>query len=216
LFSTITPSDPHTGRNSRATHADARLRHSLGAPQTADEADEMRLLVEVARWNDQTAFEKIFTRHRSAVTRVALQICRDAGTAEAIAQHTFTALWERAERLVDKSIRLRPWLTTVARNAALDHMRAERPCNSIDGTAEIPSSIPSPEDAAIAADSKANLTQALATLSADQRAAIEFVYVAEMTYQAAADALGEPIGTIKSRVRLAIGHLRKRLETVDR
>ena len=56
----------------------------------------------------------------------------------------------------------------------------------------------------------------LATLSAQQRAAVELIFGAGLTYAAAAEMLHEPIGTIKSRVHLAVGHLRARLEQHDR
>jgi RNA polymerase sigma-70 factor (ECF subfamily) len=122
----------------------------------------------------------------------------------------------RAERLVEKSIRLRPWLTTVARNAAIDSLRSDRATDSVAPIAAVPSDELTPEGAAIAADAKTELTAALAALSAQQRAAIELVYFADLTYAAAAEKLGEPVGTIKSRVHLAMSHLRARLETPGR
>jgi RNA polymerase sigma-70 factor (ECF subfamily) len=131
--------------------------------------------------------------------------------AEEIVQQTFTALWVRAERLVDKSVRLRPWLTTVARNAAIDHLRGERYADPIATVEDIASDAASPLDLALFAESAAELAQAVAELSADQRAAIDAVYVQGLTYVAAAAALGEPVGTIKSRVRLALCRLRTRL-----
>jgi DNA-directed RNA polymerase specialized sigma24 family protein len=95
------------------------------APPTLAEAYESRLLHEVACWDDQVAFESLYETHVAAVTQAALSICDDAGTAEDIAQQTFTALWIRAGRIAARSLRLRPWLCTVARNAALEHVRKE-------------------------------------------------------------------------------------------
>jgi RNA polymerase sigma-70 factor (ECF subfamily) len=212
MFANVTPFAPQAGRSAPPAATKPR-RHRFTATQTVDEAYEMRLLAEVARWDDQAAFEEIYDRHHAAVGRVALQICCDAASAEDIVQQTFTALWIRAERLVDKSVRLRPWLTTVARNAAIDHLRGHQPAHAIALAIDVPSSAPTPERAALAQDAKAELTRAIATLPAGQRAAVQLVYLADMTYAAAAQTLGEPIGTIKSRVRLALGHLRERLET---
>jgi RNA polymerase sigma factor (sigma-70 family) len=194
--------------------AEPRPRRRLTATPNLDEAYEMRLLAEVARWDDQAAFEELYALHAAAVKRVALQICRNAGIADEIVQHTFTALWVRAERLIYKSVRLRPWLTTVARNAAIDHIRGERPGDSIEAAERIAASDPRPDDAVLQTEAHAELAAALATLSANQRAAVELVYFAGATYEAAAATLGEPVGTIKSRVRLALGHLRTRLTPV--
>jgi RNA polymerase sigma-70 factor (ECF subfamily) len=212
MFATITPVAPHTGRPRPVAAVTARPpRRRIATHQTVDEAYEMRLLAEVARWDDQAAFEEIYARHSAAVMRAAQRVCRDTCVAEEIVQQTFTALWVRAERLVDKSVRLRPWLTTVARNAAIDHLRGERYAEPIATAEAIASTAPSPLDLALFAQSAGELALAVAELSGDQRAAINAVYIAGMTYVAAADALGEPVGTIKSRVRLALGHLRARL-----
>jgi RNA polymerase sigma-70 factor (ECF subfamily) len=211
MFANVTPFAPQTGRGAPAAATKPR-RRCFTATQTVDEAYEMRLLGEVARWDDQAAFEEIYHRHRAAVARVALQICRDAASAEDVVQQTFTALWIRAERLIDKSVRLRPWLTTVARNAAIDQLRGHQSSQTLALAIDIPTSLPTPERAALTQDANAELMRAIATLPAGQRAALELVYLADMTYAAAAQTLGEPVGTIKSRVRLAIGQLRERLE----
>ncbi len=179
---------------------------------TVEEAYESRLLGEVARWDDQAAFESLYASHFNAVRSAAMQICRDADVADDIAQQTFTALWIRAERLAATTVRLRPWLCTVARNAAIDYLRggalANRP---LAAAAEVASAEPDPADALVAAQSAAALRAALAMLSPEQRDAVELVYFSGMTYRAAADACGQPRGTLKSRVRLALSHLRQLL-----
>ena len=202
-------SQPECSRPAAAVSV--RSQRPYAVPQTIDEAYELRLLAEVARWDDQAAFEELYHRHHAVVTRVAQQVCRDAEVAREITQHTFTALWVRAERLVNKSVRLRPWLTTVARNAAIDHVRADRPTVALCDATDSDASIASPEDLALSGVCNAELANAMTTLSPEQQAAIEKIYFCGLTYAAAADALGEPIGTIKSRIRLALGHLRERL-----
>jgi len=126
MFAPISDRVSQTDCSHLAAAAPVRPQRRYAIPQTIDEAYEMRLLAEVARWDDQAAFEELYNRHHAVVARAAQQVCRDAEVTREITQHTFTALWVRAERLVNKSVRLRPWLTTVARNAAIDHVRAER------------------------------------------------------------------------------------------
>jgi RNA polymerase sigma-70 factor (ECF subfamily) len=208
MVSTIAPLAAQTVRARPATSVPARYQHRFNAAPTLEEAYELRLLGEVARWDEQAAFEEIYARHRMAVVRTALQVCGDPHAAEEIAQQTFTALWVRADRLIEKSVRLRPWLTTVARNAAIDYLRAQKHCAALDEAAAIASAEQTPEEAVVEAAGDSELGTALALLSAEQRAAVELIYAAGMTYAAAATALGEPVGTIKSRVHLALGHLR--------
>lgn len=212
MFAPISDSVSQTDCAHRAAAAPIRPPRRYAIPQTIDEAYEMRLLAEVARWDDQAAFEELYNHHQAVVTRVAMQVCRDSEIAREIAQHTFTALWVRAERLVNRSVRLRPWLTTVARNAAIDHVRAGRATVALCEATDTDASVASPEDLALTGVCNAELAAAMATLSPEQQAAVEKIYFAGLTYQAAADALGEPVGTIKSRIRLALGHLRARLE----
>jgi RNA polymerase sigma-70 factor (ECF subfamily) len=212
MVTTIAPLTAQTARTRPAASARIRSERRFNAPPTLAEAYEMRLLGEVARWDDQAAFEQLYVRHRTAVARTAWQVCQDAGAAEDITQQTFAALWIRADRLIEKSVRLRPWLTTVARNAAIDCVRAQKSVAPLHEAAEISSTVESPEDVALAGVGKTELTAALAALSADQRAAVELIYMSGMTYAAAAEVLGERVGTIKSRVHLALAHLRTNLK----
>jgi hypothetical protein len=75
MFATVTPFAPHADRAGFSASSKSRRRQAA-APQTSAEAYEMRLLAEVARWDDQAAFEEIYRNHRAAVARVALQIYR--------------------------------------------------------------------------------------------------------------------------------------------
>jgi RNA polymerase sigma factor (sigma-70 family) len=213
MFDTIASrsSEPSQGRPTAAPIS--RLpRPSLPAAASHAEAYDARLLAEVARWDDQAAFDELYRRHIDAVTLTAMHVCRNRHVAEEIAQHAFSALWLRAERLASKAVRLRPWLTTVARNAAIDYLRSgSNFVGSLEEAKEQRSSAPDPEHEALARESGRELRGAIAELSAEQRVAVELVYFAGMTYHAAAQATGEPLGTIKSRVRLALGHLRSRL-----
>jgi RNA polymerase sigma factor (sigma-70 family) len=213
MFDTIasSSSEPAPGRLTAAPVS--RLpRPSLPAPASPAEALDTRLLAEVAQWDDRAAFDELYRRHVDAVTLTALHVCHNKHVAEEIAQHTFSALWLRAERLASKAVRLRPWLTTVARNAAIDYLRSgSNLVGSLEEAKEQRSSAPDPADEALARESGRELRRAIAELSAEQRVAVELVYFGGMTYHAAAEATGEPLGTIKSRVRLALGHLRSRL-----
>jgi RNA polymerase sigma-70 factor (ECF subfamily) len=181
----------------------------VSAPPTLAEAYDVRLLGEVARWDDQAAFESLYETHVDAVTRAALSICDDAGAAEDIAQQTFTALWIRAGRIAERSLRVRPWLCTVARNAALEYMRKEREAPG--GGAPAVASGAGPEQLVFEAQTASELHGAIARLPLDQRRAVEMVYFSALSYAGAAEALGCPVQTVRSLVRRALVQLRERL-----
>jgi RNA polymerase sigma-70 factor (ECF subfamily) len=189
----------------------ARSRRSarFSAPPMLEEAYDARLLGEVARWDDQAAFESLYETHVAAVTQAALSICGDAGVAEDIAQQAFIALWARAGRIVERSVRVRPWLCTVARNAALDHVRKEHVVlGALDDAMATLSPEAGPEQSALNAEASAELRCALAALSAEERVAVEMVYFGRASYRAAAAAMGRPQRTIRTLVRRAIPKLR--------
>jgi RNA polymerase sigma factor (sigma-70 family) len=212
MFETIAPLRPdHKRAWDPLASAIAPHRRPLAAP-SLEEAYDAGLLAEVARWGDHAAFERIYLRYVKAVKTVAMQVCHSKPIAEEVAQHTFMALWQRAEHLASSSVRLRPWLTTVARNAAIDYLRSG--CAAVVPLADAdqrPAEELGPEGSALAGESTDELRRALATLSAEQREVIELVYFQGVTFQAASDATGEPLGTVKSRVRLALKHLRDRM-----
>jgi RNA polymerase sigma-70 factor (ECF subfamily) len=201
MFATV---DPPSFDLPRAPHTIATGR--------ADDRDA-RLLAAVANRGDSDAFEQLYARHIAAVINAALQVCRNHAIAEDIAQQTFKALWERAERLVSKTVRVRPWLTTVARNAAIDELRSRSAsaaplCEECDR----PTSDGEPEREALIAEATDELHAALRTLSAPQRDAVDMIYFHGMSYAAASRAAGVPSATLKSRIRLALAHLRAALE----
>jgi RNA polymerase sigma-70 factor (ECF subfamily) len=175
--------------------------------QSMAEARDTALLGAVAFRGDGAAFEQLYRLHVRAVTGAAYAICRDIWTAEDIAQRTFATLWERAGRLAAKSVRLRPWLVTVARNAAIDHLRAAQPYTELTPEADALC----PQEAAVTQALIADLAPALATLSSEQRTVIELRYFAGLTFPAIAERTGERLETVKSRARLALAHLRRLL-----
>jgi RNA polymerase sigma factor (sigma-70 family) len=176
----------------------------------SEEERDARLVAEVARWGDRAAFETLYTRHIKAVLRSAMHVCANSSVAQDIAQHTFLALWQRADHLAAKRVRVRPWLTTVARNAAIDARRS-RDANSVPlrEVSELRATDGETEELVLDRESSAQLRQALRTLSAKQRHAVDLIYFRKLTYREAASVSGLPAGTLKSRIRLALARLRR-------
>lgn len=181
-------------------------------PLAADEATDHDLLVLVAQRRSE-AFEELYRRHAPAVNAVTRRLFGDTELAAEVTQVAFMRLWDRAH-VMDAGGRLRAWLTTVAHNAAVDRRRRKRlplfPLNeALDRAAEAPG----PEEQAIMQERKHDIRAALRALPDAQRNAIELSYFAGLSQGEIANLTGEPLGTIKGRIRLGMQRLRTLMTT---
>jgi RNA polymerase sigma-70 factor, ECF subfamily len=164
--------------------------------------DTEAALVRRARGGAGDAFAELYTRHFRAVYRVAFLICRDAGTAEDIAQETFLAAIRNLDRF-DRSRPLRPWLAQIASNRAVDWLRARAR---------------RPEESAVEASAAAHVGDArdlaavIGRLPPEQRQVVALRYLMEMTPGEIAGALDLPRGTVNSRLRRGLDALRDHVE----
>jgi RNA polymerase sigma-70 factor (ECF subfamily) len=185
--------------------------HILRLSAATAESRDAALLQAVAFRQDCAAFEELYRLHIGAVMHAATQICRNKTVAEEIAQRTFTTLWQRAGRLASKSLRLRPWLVTVARNASIDHIRLESAYVPLADTHLNVPAVDRPDDEAITNALIADLAPALASLPARQRIVLELRYFEGLSFPAIARQTDEALETVKSRARLGIARLRRLL-----
>jgi RNA polymerase sigma-70 factor, ECF subfamily len=183
----------------------------------------------------QAALAHLYDRHASTVYAAALRVGHDPGVAEEVVQETFLALWDRAEMFDAKLGSLRAWLHTIARNRAVDRLRANRrhdraatfstfaAAGEDDGSVAewlvaagspvaMAGSEPSPESAITDRETRRSLAAALATLEPNERAVIELAYAAGLSQSEVAERLGWPLGTVKTRTRRALRRLRAGLE----
>jgi RNA polymerase sigma-70 factor, ECF subfamily len=184
-------------------------------PQTTldlDEASDQDLLGLVAVRRVE-AFEELYRRHAPAVNAVARRLFNDAELAAEVTHVAFMRLWDRAQ-LLDRESRLRAWLTTVARNAALDRRRRKSFTTiSLVEAVDHASTSPGPDDEAIMTEGKRQVRAALRELPKEQRNAIELAYFGGLSQTEIADLTGDPLGTVKGRIRLGMQRLRTLLTT---
>jgi RNA polymerase sigma-70 factor, ECF subfamily len=154
------------------------------------------------------AFEELYQRYAGAIIAIVRQFAVDSADANEATQAAFLALWERAQNLEPDS-RLRSWLATVARNNAISERRRKR-VETVPLSANTDAVLdqPTPEDYAIMNERKRDIRAALDTLPQDQRRVIELTYFGGLSQSEIALLVDEPLGTIKSRVRLAMQRLR--------
>lgn len=174
--------------------------------------DDVTLLERIAQ-RRVDAFEELYRRHAPVVASVAHHVCRDEHCAQEITQSTFLLLWTRARTLASRSGAVRAWLVVVARNAARDQLRrgsVRRRSVEVD-VLDAPESQDDPAARVVVDERRSDIRLALAALREDQRVVIELAFFGGLSQSEIAAVLHTPLGTVKSRVRLAMQHLRSAL-----
>jgi RNA polymerase sigma-70 factor (ECF subfamily) len=197
------------------------LRTLAGVATEADRyswTDDRLMSAIVAR--DESAFAALYDRYVDLVYSASLRVLGDTQLAEDATQDIFVRLWRRPETFVPERGRFVSWLMSVVRNRAVDELRARGRRRRREGNCE------AEEDALATAPSdecddpyasawhhqeQRIVRHALTTLPADQRMALELAYFSGMTQQEIATTLHEPLGTVKTRIRLAMQKLRRSL-----
>jgi len=179
--------------------------------QPSEIPSDEALLRRIAR-RDETAFRIAYQRHAAAVMGIVYRQLGDRELAADLTQQTFIRLWERADSLDVRDGRLRPWLLSVARNAALDVGRRKAVASAFAGRLFAAQRIEGDIADDIAERAQARATRdLLATLAVEQRLIIELAYFGGLSQTEIAITLDIPLGTVKSRLRLALHHLRQRV-----
>ena len=167
---------------------------------------------------DKRAFEAIYDRYGDLVYSTALRILRDAHLAQDISQEIFVRLWRKPEGYVAERGRFLTWLISVTRNRAVDEIRSRgrRLRHETASPEEQERELPAGEgnDPALnaqLADQARTVRAALTELPPEQRQVIELAYFGGLTQQEISDRLDQPLGTVKTRIRLGMQKLRAAL-----
>jgi RNA polymerase sigma-70 factor (ECF subfamily) len=165
---------------------------------------------------DSAALGSIYDRYSRMVYSLALRIAGQPGAAEEIVQDVFLKLWNSAASYRAERGPLGPWLCTLARNRALDYLRLKREKqrrreDSMEGDLRLSVSAPDPETLAAQSQRAMRVRASLSELPEQQQRAIELAFFEGMTHSEIADALAEPLGTIKSWIRSGLLRLRESL-----
>jgi len=148
------------------------------------------------------------------VMAVALHLLRDRAEAEDVVQETFLELWRRAASFDASRGNRETFVVLVARSRSLDRLRARRSAlrAAERSAADQPPPSPAPAEVAERSERGSRVRRALAALPEPQRVAIELAYFAGLSQTEIAARLGEPLGTVKTRLRLALEKLAAQLE----
>jgi len=167
---------------------------------------------------DVAALECIYERHSRAVFSLALKLLADREAAEEVVQETFIKLWQRPDSYSVSRGRLIAWLLGVAHHRAIDRLRRRKLEQRYGATQQAVEPIVSdrdPVEDVLSSLRGEAVARALQSLPTAQRIAVELAYLRGMTQVEIASVLGEPLGTIKTRLRLAMQKLRGSLELAE-
>jgi RNA polymerase sigma-70 factor (ECF subfamily) len=203
-------------------------------PELVSDASLLRDMIA----GSEEALAGLYDRHGNAVHAAAMRAGSDRWVAAEVVQETFLTLWDRAELFDPSRGTLPAWLTAIARNRAIDRLRAAgrhdrattfssfiRPDANDHSVVEwltatgelvgVAGAEPAPEVALSNKETRASIADALMLLDPEERRVIVLAYDGGLTQSEIAATLGWPIGTVKTRTRRALRHLRDWLEGRD-
>lgn len=162
------------------------------------------------RAGNQDAMAKLYDRYSPVVYAVALRVLGDTAAAEDILQEIFMQLWRSPSAFDASRGKLAPWLAVIARNRALDVLRKRKPQMDIE---EVVVSV----EPDLAGEAERNtmaqkIRLTLNQMPAAQRSALEMAYFEGYTHSEISEKTGEPLGTVKTRIRAGLMLLRKAVE----
>jgi RNA polymerase sigma-70 factor, ECF subfamily len=168
-------------------------------------------LIERIVARDETALAAVYDRYAGMLTSVLNRILRDTQAAEEILQDIFFQLWRTAAQFDSSRGSLPGWLAVIARNRAISRLRRHNPAAGeelLENTVVLPFNL---ESALSQQQLLARVKGALEGLPKEQRAALELAYFEGMTHSEIARSTGDPLGTVKTRLRSALETLKRNL-----
>ncbi|MGB1472901.1 MAG: sigma-70 family RNA polymerase sigma factor, partial [Candidatus Puniceispirillaceae bacterium] len=171
------------------------------------------MLVRVGRDRDKAAFAALFEYFAPRIKSFLLRLGTDMSLCEEIAQEAMIMVWRRAETYNPSQSGASTWIFTIARNKRIDRLRREnRPLPDLADPAFAPDPVETGEKTIFRQQEEEKIRHALKNLPDEQAKMIFSAYYEEKSHREIADESGVPLGTVKSRIRLALNRLRAHLD----
>ena len=164
-------------------------------------------VLEAIRHGDSRALEDLYRRHAPRIHALLLRMLRETADAEEILQETFVDAWKRAGEYASSRGSVEAWLITIARSRAIDRIRHRGArLRLVRQTEQLAPTEPPPTDPPDV-HAQTRLRKALGTLPPEQRRALELAYWEGLSQSEISEHTGDPLGTVKTRVRLGLQRL---------
>lgn len=176
--------------------------------------DALAALVEAIAANaDRTAFAALFRHFAPKLKGYLIKLGADRGLAEELTQEVMLTVWRKAATFDKKQASVATWLFTIARNRRIDAIRREkRPELDPSDPMLVPDEPMAADDRLDAMDREARVARAIKSLPRDQADLVHEAFYLAKSHSQIAEETKIPLGTVKSRLRLAFGRLRKAME----
>ena len=196
------------------------LNMSMGSGFSNDNQNNLsewdRLLLRVGNDRDRSAFKKLYEHFAPRLKSFLLRIGSDMSAAEEICQESMIMVWRRAETFNPDSAGASTWIFTIARNKRIDKLRKDnRPLPDLNDPSFFQIPVDKSDDILQRVEEEKKIKNALKNLPPEQAKLILSAYYEEKSHRKIADETNLPLGTVKSRIRLAINRLRTQLEEID-
>ena len=169
-------------------------------------------LVQAIAAGDQLGLRELYERTNNLVFTLIVRITNDRETAEEITQDVYHDVWRRASRFDSSAGTVVGWIMNQARSRAIDRLRFEGRKKRVNPYPDEPIAQTAPGCDDRLREEGQMLRNALTALSPEERDAIETAFFSGLTYAEAAERLGQPLGTIKTRIRSGLAKLRQAIE----
>ena len=174
------------------------------------------LLQRIAERADPAAFRELYEAYGPRVKAYMMRQGADAGTAEDLAQETLLTVWRKAALYAGDRGSMTTWVFAIARNLRIDRLRREVPWQELpEGRLTEASSEPLPDEAMAEKERQERVQAALAELPPEQKDVVILAYLEGLSHSEIAERLGMPLGTVKSRMRIAYQKIRQTLENAE-
>jgi RNA polymerase sigma-70 factor (ECF subfamily) len=173
------------------------------------------ILIRLIEADNADSLGELYDRYSRLVFSLAANIVGDPETAEEITLDVFTLIWEKAGTYQPEKAKFSTWMTTITRNRSIDELRrrGSRPERLSIDLFQVPSSQmlvnDSPDEYAQDALLREQVRIAISQLPKDQMESLQMAYFKGYTHRQIAEILDQPLGTVKTRIRLAMNKLRK-------
>jgi RNA polymerase sigma-70 factor (ECF subfamily) len=173
-------------------------------------SDEIAQLIGRCALRDRAAFRLLYDRTSAKLFGVVLRILKERPEAEEALQEVYVKVWQRADRYIPGSFSPISWLVAVARNHALDRLRARKPpSEDIEAAFDLADASPDPEAMAVASSERARIADCLETLEPPRADAVRGAYLDGQSYDELAARFAVPLNTMRTWLRRSLLRLRE-------